>query len=39
MIRFGVSPVVNALSFVLVLATFLIAFSMRKFLKAFAAAK
>jgi spermidine/putrescine transport system permease protein len=39
MIRFGVSPVVNALSFVLILATFLIAFSMRKFLKAFAAAK
>jgi spermidine/putrescine transport system permease protein len=39
MIRFGVSPVVNALSFVLILATFLIAFSMRRFLKAFAAAK
>jgi spermidine/putrescine transport system permease protein len=39
MIRYGVSPTVNALSFVLILTTFLLAFGMRKFLKAFAAAK
>ncbi|MDR1785140.1 MAG: ABC transporter permease [Spirochaetaceae bacterium] len=39
MIRTGVSPVVNALSCVLIAATVLIAFSLRKFLKAFAAAK
>ena len=39
MIRFGVSPVINALSFVMILGTVLIAFSMRKFLKSFAAAK
>jgi spermidine/putrescine transport system permease protein len=39
MIRYGVSPTVNALSFVMILATFIIAISMRKFLKAFAAAK
>jgi spermidine/putrescine transport system permease protein len=39
MIRYGVSPTVNALSFVMITATFVIAISMRKFLKAFAAAK
>lgn len=39
MIRFGVSPVINALSFVMISATILIAFFMRKFLKHFAAAK
>ena len=39
MIRFGVSPVINALSFVMILGTVLIAFLMRKFLKNFAAAK
>ena len=39
MIRFGVSPVINALSFVMILGTVLITFSMRKFLKNFAAAK
>jgi spermidine/putrescine transport system permease protein len=37
MIRFGVSPVINSLSFVLVLATCLIAFILRKGLKSFAA--
>jgi spermidine/putrescine transport system permease protein len=39
MIRTGVSPVVNALSFVLIAGTVIIAFSLRRFLKAFAAAK
>lgn len=39
MIRFGVSPVINALSFVLIIATILIAVSLRKFLKTIAAAK
>src|SRR5574344_445354 len=39
MIRFGVSPVINSLSFVLILATCLIAFLLRKGLKGFAAAK
>jgi len=39
MIRFGVSPVINALSFVMILATVLIAFTLRKFLKNIAAAK
>lgn len=39
MIRFGVSPVINALSCVMILATVLIAFSLRKFLKIIAAAK
>jgi len=39
MIRFGVSPVINALSFAVIAGTVLIAFSMRKFLKNFAAAK
>lgn len=37
MIRFGVSPVINALSFVLILAICLIAFILRKGLKTFAA--
>ena len=39
MIRFGVSPVINALSFIMILATVLIAFTLRKFLKNIAAAK
>lgn len=39
MIRFGVSPVINALSFVLILFTVLLAFSLRKFLKLIAASK
>jgi spermidine/putrescine transport system permease protein len=39
MIRTGVSPVVNALSTVLILMTVIIAFLLRRFLKAFAAAK
>lgn len=39
MIRFGVSPVINALSFVMILATVLIAFTLRRFLKNIAAAK
>ena len=39
MIRFGVSPVINALSCVIIIATVVIAFVLRKFLKTFAAAK
>lgn len=39
MIRFGVSPVINALSFVVVLATVTVAFVLRKGLKTIAAAK
>lgn len=39
MIRFGVSPVINALSLIIILATILIAFTMRKFLKTIAASK
>ncbi|ERJ92078.1 ABC transporter permease [Treponema lecithinolyticum] len=39
MIRFGVSPVINALSFIMILGTVLIAFSLRKFLKNFASAQ
>ncbi len=39
MIRFGVSPVINALSCVMIFATILIAFTLRKFLKSFAASK
>jgi spermidine/putrescine transport system permease protein len=39
MIRTGVSPVVNALSAVLIVATVVVAFSLRKFLKTIAAAK
>lgn len=37
MIRYGVSPVINALSFVMILGTMLIAFVFRRFLKAVAA--
>ncbi|MGI6433447.1 MAG: ABC transporter permease [Sphaerochaetaceae bacterium] len=37
MIRYGVSPVINALSFVIILGTMLIAFSFRRFLKTVAA--
>ncbi|HZK20327.1 MAG TPA: ABC transporter permease [Treponemataceae bacterium] len=39
MIRFGVSPVINALSLFIILATIVIAFSLRKFLKTIAASK
>jgi spermidine/putrescine transport system permease protein len=39
MIRFGVSPVINALSLIIILATIIIAFTMRKFLKTIAASK
>ena len=37
MIRFGVSPVINALSFVLILVTMIIAYFLRNFLKTIAA--
>ena len=37
MIRFGVSPVINALSFVLILVTMVIAYLLRNFLKTIAA--
>ncbi|HZJ87636.1 MAG TPA: ABC transporter permease [Sphaerochaeta sp.] len=37
MIRYGVSPVINALSFVMIFGTMLIAFTFRKFLKVVAA--
>ena len=37
MIRYGVSPVINALSFVMILGTMIIAFSFRRFLKVVAA--
>ncbi|MBR6216268.1 MAG: ABC transporter permease [Spirochaetaceae bacterium] len=37
MIRFGVSPVINALSFVMILVTMIIAFFLRNFLKTIAA--
>jgi spermidine/putrescine transport system permease protein len=37
MIRFGVSPVINALSFVMIIITCLIAFVLRKGLKSIAA--
>lgn len=37
MIRYGVSPVINALSFVMILGTMVIAFIFRKFLKTVAA--
>ena len=39
MIRFGVSPVINSLSFILILVTCIVAFILRKGLKGFAAAK
>ncbi len=37
MIRYGISPVINALSFVLILSIMLLAFALRRFLKAIAA--
>ncbi len=37
MIRYGVSPVINALSFVLILSIMLLAFALRRFLKVIAA--
>ncbi|MDD3903543.1 MAG: ABC transporter permease [Sphaerochaeta sp.] len=37
MIRYGVSPVINALSFVMILGTMVIAFTFRRFLKTVAA--
>jgi spermidine/putrescine transport system permease protein len=37
MIRYGVSPIINALSFVMILGTMLIAFMFRRFLKTVAA--
>lgn len=37
MIRYGVSPIINALSFVMILGTMIIAFTFRKFLKTVAA--
>ena len=37
MIRFGVSPVINSLSFVIILAICMITFVLRKGLKSFAA--
>lgn len=39
MIRFGVSPVINCLSFVLIIAICLVAFALRKGLKNFASAR
>ncbi|NLM01619.1 MAG: ABC transporter permease [Treponema sp.] len=39
MIRFGVSPVINALSFIMILGTCIVAFSLRRFLKVIAASK
>lgn len=39
MVRYGISPVINALSLVLILGTMLIAFTLRKFLKNIAASK
>ncbi len=39
MVRYGISPVINALSLVLILGTMLIAFSLRNFLKNIAASK
>jgi len=39
MVRYGISPVINALSFVMILGTMLIAFALRNFLKNIAAAK
>jgi len=37
MIRYGVSPVINALTFVMILGTMVIAFTFRRFLKTVAA--
>ena len=39
MVRYGISPVINALSFVMILGTMLIAFILRNFLKNIAASK
>ncbi|ULQ60626.1 ABC transporter permease [Brucepastera parasyntrophica] len=39
MVRYGVSPVINALSLVMILGTMLIAFLLRNFLKSIAASK
>jgi len=39
MVRYGISPVINALSFVMILGTMLIAFALRNFLKNIAASK
>lgn len=39
MIRFGVSPVINALSLILIVGTIIIAIILRRFLKVFAATK
>lgn len=39
MVRYGISPVINALSFVIILGTMLIAFVLRNFLKNIAASK
>jgi len=39
MVRYGISPVINALSFIMILGTMLIAFLLRNFLKNIAAAK
>ncbi len=39
MVRYGISPVINALSLVLILGTMIIAFSLRNFLKNIAASK
>lgn len=38
MVRYGVSPVINALSFIIILATMLIAYMLRNFLKTIAGA-
>jgi len=39
MVRYGISPVINALSFVMILGTMMIAFVLRNFLKNIAASK
>lgn len=39
MVRYGISPVINALSFIMILGTMVIAFFLRNFLKSIAAAK
>jgi spermidine/putrescine transport system permease protein len=39
MVRYGISPVINALSFVMILGTMLIAFALKDFLKNIAASK
>jgi spermidine/putrescine ABC transporter, permease protein len=37
MVRYGISPVINALSLIMILGTMLIAFVLRNFLKGIAA--